>query len=292
MMDNTNFKGVIVVYKKSLFELHDYESALKEGNISLDNLKKSDEEHQKTMGAVKKVFSGAELIFRGELKNKSLEGYDLVVTVGGDGTLLEASHYVKGTEMFGVNSDYRDGGSEGFFSAANRHNLEEKVDSLLNGKLKKIKLNRLQLEIGGTKIKELALNDVLVAHHSPAATSRYYLRVKDFCEEQKSSGVWVCTATGSTAAARSAGGKILPLRSKKIQYVVREPFSGRTFKTTRIKGVVKEFLELESKMGKGSIFIDGPHLRYDFNLGQTLRVYPSGYPLSILGINEENRKSY
>lgn len=36
------------------------------------------------------------------------------------------------------------------------------------------------------------------------------------------SGMWICTATGSTAAMRNAGGREMNLRSRSLQYMVRE----------------------------------------------------------------------
>ena len=78
----------------------------------------------------------------------------------------------------------------------------------------------MRVELNGESLHDRVLNEALFCHASPAATSRYILRVAradgaepDVLadEEQKSSGLWVGPAAGSTAAQRSAGGSVLPL---------------------------------------------------------------------------------
>ena len=56
---------------------------------------------------------------------------------------------------------------------------------------------------------------------TPAAMTSYTLDIGSVSEPQRSSGLWIATAAGSTAAIRAAGGCILPLRSRKLQYLVR-----------------------------------------------------------------------
>jgi len=68
--------------------------------------------------------------------------------------------------------------------------------------------------------------------------SRYYLQVGKLLEEQRSSGVWIATAAGSTGGLRSAGGKVLPKEDKKFQYKPRELYYGK--KTCyHLKGGIK-----------------------------------------------------
>ena len=75
----------------------------------------------------------------------------------------------------------------------------------------------VQTVIDGKTMECLALNDVLFAGSSPAETVRCRIRVGRCEEFQKSSGVWVASGPGSTAAIHSAGGKKMPLRSHKLQ---------------------------------------------------------------------------
>jgi len=92
-----------------------------------------------------------------------------------------------------------------------------------------------------------ALNDMLLANPSPAAVSRFRMGWLKLVPEGApsetygtvtrfggkaydvsnslnvwSSGMWVCTATGSTAAMAAAGGKPMSVDSDQLQYLIRE----------------------------------------------------------------------
>src|SRR5262249_6739284 len=117
--------------------------------------------------------------------------------------LLCCAHYVGDGMVIGVNS--APGDSVGHFCSANRENFAERLDAILDLKWRPVELARLQVTLDGKPLQELALNDVLVAHYSPAATTRYLIEVGDHFEEHRSSGVWISTAAGSTAGIGSAG---------------------------------------------------------------------------------------
>src|SRR4029077_5042421 len=106
-----------------------------------------------------------------------------------------------------------------------------------------------------------ALNDVLLTHSSPGATSRYVLRVGRVEEVQRSSGLWISTAAGSTAGIRGAGGRVLPLLSDRMQYAVRELYVPPGEKPFRLRaGLAPRGSEIRvvCRMVNGALFIDGP----------------------------------
>ncbi|GIW22965.1 MAG: hypothetical protein KatS3mg068_1972 [Candidatus Sericytochromatia bacterium] len=296
-----NINKVLVVYKKSTYDLYNNEinnenvkKLIEEEHEAVNTLKNSHNIHKSTLDTIISVLKNKniyfDVIFRGELKE--INNYDLVITTGGDGTILETSKYLKDIPIFGVNSDPLS--SVGFFTSATKDNFEEKLSLALQGRLKLKKLNRIELIINGRLIEHLALNDILVCHSIPAATSRYVIKYKGRIERHRSSGIWISTAAGSTAAIRSAGGRILPIYSKKIQFVVRE-FYDRGFKDFQIlKGIFNENdnFEIISQMRLGKIYIDGPFFEYDFTVGDSLKFRNSKYPLKILGFNEEKRKDF
>lgn len=94
-----------------------------------------------------------------------------------------------------------------------------------------------------------ALNDLLIANPSPAAVSRFRLGWLNELKSDEplrkdhygnitrfagipydvshslnvwSSGMWVCTSTGSTAAMAGAGGQPMDIDSSELQYLIRE----------------------------------------------------------------------
>jgi NAD+ kinase len=135
------------------------------------------------------------------------------------------------------------------------------------------------------------LNDALYAHRLPAATSRYIIEHRRAREEQRSSGFWIGPAAGSTAAQSSAGGRVLPLSSDKLQLVVREPYvpSGERYRFVRLLIGPRDNLRVESKMDDACVFLDGPHRQFPVQLGDVLTFRVSDEPLVLLGIRERRR---
>ena len=205
------------------------------GDATVRRMRRSHDDHMETQREVRDAIDRARgstwRIFYEGLAHRRSEGrFDLVITVGGDGTVLGASHQIgKSGALLGVNS--APGSSVGFFCAATKGTVRSTLEAAVAGKLRGVTLSRMRVEVNDRLLHNRVLNEALFCHACPAATSRYILRVgrPDGTfdeEEQKSSGVWIGPAAGSTGAQRSAGGSVLALTSKKIQFVVREPYHG------------------------------------------------------------------
>jgi NAD+ kinase len=291
----------LVVYKKSYYELYGYTqragrfAALqKHRQTIIEPMQRSHEENQRALAAVQAAFEAVgmpyDCLYRGELT--SVAGYDLVLSVGGDGTFLEVARYALDLPVLGVNSDPER--STAFFCAANRSTIRAHLEALLAGNVGEVRLARLQVTINDRPLPYYALNDLLVAHANPAAMTSYTLHLGTVSEPQRSSGLWIATAAGSTAAIRAAGGRILPLRSRKLQYLVREPYGGDRSRYRLLKGMVgpETPLEVTSKTRRGRLFIDGPHLRFSLGLGAVLTVTTAATPLRVLGLDSSRRQRF
>jgi NAD+ kinase len=208
----------------------------------------------------------------------------LVVTVGGDGTLLAASHHVARTPIIGVNSSPRT--SVGFFCASSRRNAAAMLGRALGKRVPALKLSRMTVRQNGRVISRRVLNEALFCHETPAAASRYVVAYARKREEQVSSGFWIGTAAGSTGALHSAGGNVLPLGSKRLQLVVREPFAGGgwRYKMTRVLCSPGRSITITSKMRDACLFLDGPFQRTTVRLGDQLEFSLSEDPLHVLGL--------
>ena len=137
------------------------------------------------------------------------------------------------------------------------------------------------------------LNEILVCHANPAAVSSYFLHVDGHEEAQRSSGIWIATPAGSTAAIRSAGGLVLPIHSDNFQFLVREPYQRPDSTYRQIKGI-RPFgtpVELISKMRQGRIYVDGPHISYPFTIGDRLRLDFEVPPLLVFGLDDARRNA-
>jgi NAD+ kinase len=209
--------------------------------------------------------------------------YQCVVTVGGDGTFLDASHHVRNIPLLGVNSDPPR--SVARFSGCNAVTFRKVFGEYRQGRIKPLPVARLEFFINGRCQKWLVLNDLLVAASSPAGTSRYQLKAGGRSEKQMSSGVWISTAAGSTAANLSAGGKPLSATARRFQFVVREAYQGLN-PCRLLHGVLgpAQSLQMVSYMREGSIFVDGANLTVPFRLGDRLKVRLSKQPLQVIGL--------
>ncbi|HSC89320.1 MAG TPA: NAD(+)/NADH kinase [Polyangiaceae bacterium] len=293
-MNKTKKPRVIVVAKRSsLARLEDGEvdqrarKLLRSGDATVRKWRPAHEDHVRTLERVEKTLSrlGAEvLILHGSHAVFDTRGSDLVVSVGGDGTLLAASHSVSGVPILGVNSAPRY--SVGFFCGAKGRAVEAQLARALSGELPQMKLSRMAVRINGQLRSERVLNEALICHIDPAATSNYILEFGKRSEEQKSSGIWVGTAAGSTGALRSAGGEIMPFGSRQLQFVVREPYvaGGRNYKLTRGLVPSTRTLIVKSKMHHARVFLDGPYRALPVRLGDHVQFETSRDPLTVLGL--------
>ena len=253
----------------------------------------SHQEHQKTVDTIATALDriGAQVhwVPRAHASFDASDA-DLVIAVGGDGTLLAASHSVDEQPVLGVNSAPRY--SVGFFCAARRQNFTKLLDDALSGKSRGVTLTRMKVSLNGRVRSERVLNDALCAHSSPAATSRYILEYGKVREEHRSSGLWIGPAAGSTAALKSAGGRVLPLSSQRLQLVVREPYApaGQRFRLLKVLIEPGKQLTLRSKMDKAMLWLDGPSLEVPVGLGDEVAFGMSEKPLRLLGLTSRTAR--
>jgi NAD+ kinase len=271
---------------------------LEAGDETVRRMRPGHEDHIATVEEVRRALAelGADATWSDRPHGFRVEGRcDLVVTVGGDGTLLAASHGIgSGTPLLGINSSPVH--SVGFFCAARKGQARAALASALEGTLRRVELTRMRVELNGRALHDRILNEALFCHASPAATSRYILKIVASrsdrerilsSEEQKSSGMWVGPAAGSTAAQKSAGGKVLPLSSHKLQFVVREPYQGSGHELAMTLGLVEEgqSLQIKSKMRQARLFLDGDHIEHAVTIGDVVGMRRSDEPLIVLGLS-------
>lgn len=203
---------------------------------------------------------------------------DIVITVGGDGTLLSASHYVgPGTPILGINSDPAT--SIGHFCALNG------ITSSLRKVLKKpktLKVTRMEVLVRGKSIAKRVLNEALFSHACPAATSRFSLGTKQRTYPYKCSGAWIGTGAGSTGALLSAGGEPFSMASKSLLAVIRESYvpDRHRAKPTIFRG---SELKVVNQMTEATLYLDGPFLQAPVGLGDTVTFRVSREPLTLVG---------
>ncbi len=170
---------------------------------------------------------GFDIIYswKNNLIKKDLEKIDLIISIGGDGTALSASHFIEDKPLLAVNLSPET--SEGALTTITLNNLKEKLEKIKENKFQTEKLERIEISINNQIIDFLALNDVFIGHEKSYLISKYKIKFKEINEKQISSGLIFSTGTGSTAWYRSAGGIPFSPQSKFIQMLTREPYKGK-----------------------------------------------------------------
>ncbi|MDE1922624.1 MAG: NAD(+)/NADH kinase, partial [Gammaproteobacteria bacterium] len=135
---------------------------------------------------------------------------DLIIAIGGDGTLLYAASLVAGRSvpLLGVNR-----GRLGFLTDIGPRSLMEDVDSVLEGRYtedrRSLAAARLERE-GAPTVRALALNDVVVNKRETGRLLDFETSINGrFVNSHGGDGIVIATATGSTAYALSCGGPIV-----------------------------------------------------------------------------------
>jgi NAD+ kinase len=279
-------KRVLIVIKTSVWERSRMMVKMFPGYVK-DRMKQVHYRSLLVLGHVKSVLKKYGLKFTLCTLNRYRPcKFDLLISVGGDGTFFAASHFVKTQPILGVNSDETT--SVGVFTGATGSNFEQVLKNILKGTIKVQTLIRLKVSIGNRIIKEPVFNDILYTSDTPAVVSRYILDVDGKKEEQKSSGMWISTPAGSTGATLSAGGRPMPVDSKRMQFVVREPLSFGGYKLT--KGFAKKFVKITSLCPHTRIWIDGLHVTYKVPPGFVVKITPDALPIKVLGFDKSKRQ--
>lgn len=287
-------KDVAVVYKHSALESYSAKHIRRhrEMNPELgERMQTAHDDHTHALDALRRVLDDLKLdttYFERDSLRQNLDGFHLVVSLGGDGTFINASHFIEKTLLLGVNSSPENsvGHYCRFFvkGARNETALKAALDAYFTGKklpIPETRLLRMQVNVAGQGAAFPVLNDVLFCEKDPAATSRYTLRHAGRNHHQKSSGLWVTTPTGSTAAYSSAGGKAF--KQKELRFIVRELYSDDTKPAAR-KGAIKpgSSLKIVSSMMHGALYLDGSHHKIPVALGDHIQIAVHPKPLRAI----------
>jgi NAD+ kinase len=253
------------------------------------------EEHRASVDAIRRALArlGLRARFLHRTDGLRIRDTDLVIVVGGDGTVLHVSHLVDDAPVLAFNSAPHS--SCGFLTVATCDRAEAYVAAALAGRLRPTLLQRMRVDVDGRVMTDKVLNDVLFSNACPASTTRYVLRHGAAQEEHLSSGVWVATAAGSSAAIHAAGGRLLPLGSRVLQFVVREPcqLGPARRRYGLVRGFVRrgEALWITNMWQPAAIYVDGPHYTIPVPPAATVRLTLSHRPLRLLGYEAVLRRN-
>jgi NAD+ kinase len=135
---------------------------------------------------------------------------DLIIAIGGDGTMLHASRLAResGTPILGINR-----GRLGFLADITPDEMFTSVDSVLHGNYSTDSRQLLEVSMqasGGEEQIAFALNDVVLQRFDTGRMVDFETRVDGrYVNTHSGDGLIIATPTGSTAYALSCGGPII-----------------------------------------------------------------------------------
>ena len=163
------------------------------------------------------------LSFDGFVDNTDFKGYDFVISLGGDGTVLYAARNASkyGLPVFPVNL-----GEFGFIASVQPEDWQKELKLFMDGKAVFEKRSMLKVEVrrnGKRVYSSLSLNDAVIS--AERGVSTIMLSVKrnslPLCR-LKADGLILATPTGSTAYSAAAGG---PIVSPEVEAFVLTPLN-------------------------------------------------------------------
>ncbi|MCL2142852.1 MAG: NAD(+)/NADH kinase [Methanomassiliicoccaceae archaeon] len=204
-----------------------------------------------------KALKGEEVILEDEIANAlKKKGYpieemdvDIMVTVGGDGTILRAMQK-NNASIFGVNA-----GGVGFLAEIPADSIEEGISRLREGRFRIDERLKLQTVFNGKRMAD-AVNEAVVHTDSVAKIRQFRVYVDGrLATDIRADGVIIATPTGSTCYAMSVGSPIIDPR---VNALVMVPMAAFKFAARPIVIPTSSKITVEMAMDKGCLLvIDG-----------------------------------
>ncbi len=207
---------------------------------------------------------------------------DLILVVGGDGSLLSAARLAAHLEVpvIGINR-----GRLGFLTDISPNALNEALNQVLSGHYQAETRFLLTLKTPHTSadpIHNTALNDIVLSRASGTHLIAFDVYIdQQFVSHYRADGLIIATPTGSTAYALSAGG---PIMHPDLHALVIVPLFSHSLSSRPL--VVDANVSVEIKLGKEAdtqlqLSCDG-HASHTIYPGETIQIKKSSKTLRLL----------
>lgn len=202
---------------------------------------------------------------------------DIVLVLGGDGTMLGAARQLAGTmtPILGINI-----GGLGFLTGASASELDKALEALwtLQFEIDTRDLIRATGHASGEPIDQLALNDFVISRGASSRLIELEVRVDDeILTRYRCDGLIVCTPTGSTAYSLAAGGAVV---TPNAQALTITPVCPHTLSNRSVILSMDSTVEVKALSEKLEIFLNADgQVQLPLTTGDTIRIERS--PASV-----------
>jgi NAD+ kinase len=204
---------------------------------------------------------------------------DLVVVLGGDGTMLGVARSLAGskTPIFGLNI-----GGLGFLTGAPSSEMAASFDCLWRGayEIDERALLRAQGEASGKAFDQLALNDFVISRGAASRLIELEVLVDgEPLTRYRADGLVVCSPTGSTAYSLAAGGAVL---SPNAQALTITPVCPHTLSNRSVIVNMDSIIEVKTLSERLEVYLsaDG-QVQLPLATGDTVRIRKSAESIRL-----------
>ena len=217
------------------------------------------------------------------------EDVDLVLVLGGDGTLLQAAADLADSHVpfLGINL-----GTLGFLTEVNKNDIETALGRILEGDYeieKRMMLVGVSYGAQGEKDNTRALNDIVITRKGSLQIIKFNISVNgQFLHKYHADGMIVATPTGSTGYNLSAGG---PVVDPKAQLIVLSPVCPHSMQHSSIVLSPEDEVTIEIETGHDGAnqeveaIFDGSH-RVSLFTGDKIVIRRSEKTTGIMKLNQ------
>jgi NAD+ kinase len=239
-------------------------------------------EYLKTLGIQGDIF-----LFNGFSEQYPFSGYDFVITLGGDGTVLFAARGCapEGIPIIPVNF-----GTFGFIASVQKNEWKKHIHDFLDGKLLIVHRSMIQSEIIRGDVRRFSatsLNDVVISAKNSAHTINFEVDYgKTPLGRFVADGIILSTSTGSTAYSASAGGPIIDPYIDAICLTLINPFSLSSRPLILSPECELSVEILPSRVSDVIITVDG-QIPTDLHVGDIIKIRQAKDKALLVGCTQE-----
>ena len=208
---------------------------------------------------------------------------DVVITVGGDGTLLGAFHRYR-NQLDSIRFVAIHTGHLGFYTDWRNFEVDQLIESLKQDKGEHVSYPLLDVNVkfkSGDVIRYAALNEATLRKVNGTLLCEVYINGELF-ENFRGDGLCVATPTGSTGLSKSLGGAVVHPRAEVMQMTEMASINNRVYRTLSSPMIFAKdnVLTLRPESKEGMVMaID--HLAYDANEIEEIQLQISGERISF-----------
>lgn len=208
---------------------------------------------------------------------------DVVITVGGDGTLLGAFHHYR-NQLNRIRFVAIHTGHLGFYTDWRNFEVDQLIESLKQDKGEHVSYPLLDVNVklkSGDVIRYAALNEATLRKVNGTLLCEVYINGELF-ENFRGDGLCVATPTGSTGLSKSLGGAVVHPRAEVMQMTEMASINNRVYRTLSSPMIFAKdnVLTLRPESKEGMVMaID--HLTYDANEIEEIQLQISGERISF-----------